>query len=137
MLIAVVRYITAMIARSVVLTRSFQSSATATPVAANGTTTAPRLTAFSSFVISVMPGRYVLICGNMRRLCHFCDGCFVTYLPMRPEVEPWRALPASVATAIEPGLEAATQDILDAIGREVPAYARRSRAASGAASAAA
>jgi hypothetical protein len=43
---------------------------------------------------------------------------------MRPEVEPWRALPASVATAIEPGLEAATQDILDSIGREVPAYAR-------------
>ena len=39
-------------------------------------------------------------------------------------MEPWRALPASVATAIEPGLEAATQDILDLIGREVPAYAR-------------
>ena len=38
--------------------------------------------------------------------------------------EPWRALPASVADAIEPEMPAVTRDILDAIADEVPAYAR-------------
>src|SRR5262245_47688412 len=38
--------------------------------------------------------------------------------------EPWRALPASVAELIEPELEAVTAEILVAIGRDVPEYAR-------------
>jgi PucR C-terminal helix-turn-helix domain len=38
--------------------------------------------------------------------------------------EPWRRLPAEVADLIEPELERATEEILAAIGREVPQYAR-------------
>ena len=38
--------------------------------------------------------------------------------------EPWRRLPARVADLIEPELEGATEEILAAIGREVPQYAR-------------
>jgi PucR-like helix-turn-helix protein len=38
--------------------------------------------------------------------------------------EPWRALPASVADVIEPELPKATREILAAIAREVPEYAR-------------
>jgi hypothetical protein len=38
--------------------------------------------------------------------------------------EPWRALPAELADAIEPELPAATEEILAAIAREVPEYAR-------------
>ena len=45
---AVSRYMHAAIARSAGLTRLFQSRAIAAIVAAKGTTTAPRLTAFSS-----------------------------------------------------------------------------------------
>src|SRR3954453_1561955 len=40
------------------------------------------------------------------------------------EAEPWRRLPAHVASVIEPELEPATREILAAIGREVPDYAR-------------
>jgi PucR C-terminal helix-turn-helix domain len=43
---------------------------------------------------------------------------------MRRETEPWRALPSAVASMIEPELEAATEEILASIAREVPAYAR-------------
>ena len=49
--------------------------------------------------------------------------------------EPWRGLPAAVADLIEPELEAVTGEILATIAREVPEYAARWRAASGAASA--
>lgn len=38
--------------------------------------------------------------------------------------EPWRGIPASVADLIEPGLDAATEEILAAIAAEVPEYAR-------------
>ena len=38
--------------------------------------------------------------------------------------EPWRALPAELADAIEPELPAATEEILATIAREVPEYAR-------------
>ena len=38
--------------------------------------------------------------------------------------EPWRALPAELADSIEPELPAATEEILTAIAREVPEYAR-------------
>jgi len=38
--------------------------------------------------------------------------------------EPWRALPAEIADAIEPELPAATEEILETIAREVPEYAR-------------
>jgi hypothetical protein len=38
--------------------------------------------------------------------------------------EPWRELPPETADAIEPGLPGATREILDAIAREVPEYAR-------------
>lgn len=40
------------------------------------------------------------------------------------QTEPWRDLPASVADVIEPEIPSTTVDILDAIGREVPEYAR-------------
>jgi hypothetical protein len=40
------------------------------------------------------------------------------------EAEPWRALPAAVASVIEPEFEAAGEEILAAIAREVPEYAR-------------
>ena len=40
------------------------------------------------------------------------------------EAEPWRRLPPDVAELIEPELEPATREILAAIGREVPEYAR-------------
>src|SRR5436305_2327612 len=39
-------------------------------------------------------------------------------------VEPWRDLPTEVADVIEPGLAVATAEILAAIAREVPEYAR-------------
>src|SRR3954471_11198724 len=38
--------------------------------------------------------------------------------------EPWRALPDGLADAIEPELPQATEEILAAIGAEVPEYAR-------------
>ena len=38
--------------------------------------------------------------------------------------EPWRGLPTEVAELIEPELEAATEEILSTIAREVPEYAR-------------
>ena len=41
-----------------------------------------------------------------------------------PEIEPWRALPAGLADAIEPELPAATEEILATIAEEVPEYAR-------------
>src|SRR5256885_7591531 len=44
--------------------------------------------------------------------------------PVRIEAEPWRRLPPDVAEVIEPELEPATGEILAAIGREVPDYAR-------------
>src|SRR3954453_5973468 len=40
------------------------------------------------------------------------------------EAEPWRRLPVEVADLIEPELAPATREILAAIGREVPEYAR-------------
>jgi hypothetical protein len=40
------------------------------------------------------------------------------------DAEPWRRLPPDVASVIEPELEPATREILAAIGREVPEYAR-------------
>jgi hypothetical protein len=40
------------------------------------------------------------------------------------KTEPWRALPASVADVVEPELPVATGEILAAIAREVPEYAR-------------
>jgi hypothetical protein len=40
------------------------------------------------------------------------------------ESEPWRALPPSIAELIEPELDATTDEILAAIAREVPEYAR-------------
>jgi PucR C-terminal helix-turn-helix domain len=40
------------------------------------------------------------------------------------EKEPWGALPAELADAIEPELPAATEEILETIAREVPEYAR-------------
>ncbi len=46
--------------------------------------------------------------------------------------EPWRALPAELADAIEPELPAATEEILAAIAREVPEYARPLEGAFGA-----
>jgi hypothetical protein len=46
--------------------------------------------------------------------------------------EPWRALPAELADAIEPELLAATEEILAAIAREVPEYARPLEGAFGA-----
>jgi hypothetical protein len=42
----------------------------------------------------------------------------------QPQIEPWRALPAELADAIEPELPAATEEILATIAREVPEYAR-------------
>src|ERR1051325_2512363 len=38
--------------------------------------------------------------------------------------EPWRGLPASVADLIEPELDEITEEILAAIGSQVPEYAR-------------
>jgi PucR C-terminal helix-turn-helix domain len=52
------------------------------------------------------------------------------YLNLRTQVtkargsEPWRALPPNVAEIIEPELDAITDEILAAIAREVPEYAR-------------
>ena len=46
--------------------------------------------------------------------------------------EPWRALPAELADVIEPELHAATEEILAAIAREVPEYARPLEGAFGA-----
>ena len=46
--------------------------------------------------------------------------------------EPWRALPAELADAIEPELPEATEEILAAIAREVPEYARPLEGAFGA-----
>jgi hypothetical protein len=46
--------------------------------------------------------------------------------------EPWRALPAKLADAIEPELPEATEEILAAIAREVPEYARPLEGAFGA-----
>jgi hypothetical protein len=40
------------------------------------------------------------------------------------ENQPWRALSAQIADAIEPELPAATEEILETIAREVPEYAR-------------
>src|SRR3954452_25170352 len=40
------------------------------------------------------------------------------------DAEPWRRVPPDVASVIEPELEPATREILAAIGREVPEYAR-------------
>ncbi len=40
------------------------------------------------------------------------------------DAEPWRRLPSDVADVIEPELEPATREILEAIGREVDEYAR-------------
>ena len=40
------------------------------------------------------------------------------------QAEPWRDLPHSIAEIIEPELDAVTDEILAAIGREVPEYAR-------------
>ncbi len=40
------------------------------------------------------------------------------------ESEPWRALPGEVAAVVEPELDAVTAEILAAIAREVPEYAR-------------
>lgn len=40
------------------------------------------------------------------------------------DLEPWRALPTSVADLIEPELEPTTEEILETIAREVPEYAR-------------
>src|ERR671922_1495552 len=40
------------------------------------------------------------------------------------QTDPWRALPAELADAIEPELPAATEEILATIAREVPEYAR-------------
>jgi hypothetical protein len=40
------------------------------------------------------------------------------------QIDPWRALPAEIADAIEPELPAATEEILATIAREVPEYAR-------------
>jgi hypothetical protein len=40
------------------------------------------------------------------------------------DTEPWRALPAAVADLIEPELDAVTAEILAAIARDVPGYAR-------------
>jgi hypothetical protein len=40
------------------------------------------------------------------------------------QIDPWRALPAELADAIEPELPAATEEILATIAREVPDYAR-------------
>jgi hypothetical protein len=42
----------------------------------------------------------------------------------RLAAEPWRRLPAAVADLIEPELDATTEEILVAIGRQVPDYAR-------------
>jgi hypothetical protein len=44
--------------------------------------------------------------------------------PPRHVAEPWRRLPAAVADVLEPELEPATEEILAAIGGEVPQYAR-------------
>lgn len=41
-----------------------------------------------------------------------------------PDTEAWRGLPAEVADVIEPELEAVTAEILAAIARDVPGYAR-------------
>ena len=41
-----------------------------------------------------------------------------------PQQEPWHALPAALADAIEPELPEATEEILTTIAREVPEYAR-------------
>jgi hypothetical protein len=41
-----------------------------------------------------------------------------------PTAEPWRSLPRGVADLIEPDLGAVTDEILAAIAREVPQYAR-------------
>src|SRR5262245_40633327 len=40
------------------------------------------------------------------------------------QIEPWRGLSPELADAIEPGLPAATEEILATIAREVPEYAR-------------
>ena len=40
------------------------------------------------------------------------------------QIDPWRALPARLADAIEPELPAATEEILTTIAEEVPEYAR-------------
>jgi hypothetical protein len=45
-------------------------------------------------------------------------------MPISVSSEPWRALPAVVADTIEPELDAVTAEILEAIAREVPGYAR-------------
>ena len=43
---------------------------------------------------------------------------------MTGEADPWRALPPTVASVVEPELEAVSEEILAAIAREVPEYAR-------------
>ncbi len=40
------------------------------------------------------------------------------------EIEPWRAVPASVADVLEPELSATSAEIMATIAREVPSYAR-------------
>ena len=42
----------------------------------------------------------------------------------KADTEPWRALPPEAADAIEPVLPEVTREILEAIAREVPEYAR-------------
>jgi hypothetical protein len=56
--IAVARYITAAITRSVTLTILFQSRTTAVSVARKGTSTAPRLATFSVLLISCISATY-------------------------------------------------------------------------------
>ena len=41
-----------------------------------------------------------------------------------PDAEPWRALPASLADDLEPALPAIADEIVTAVGREVPEYQR-------------
>jgi hypothetical protein len=47
-----------------------------------------------------------------------------TKTSVRLDAEPWRRVRPAVASVIEPELEPATREILAAIGREVPEYAR-------------
>src|SRR5262245_58967520 len=48
----------------------------------------------------------------------------VTEMTISVEIDAWRALPAEIADVIEPELDAVSAEIIAAIAREVPGYAR-------------
>src|SRR5262249_50104917 len=56
--------------------------------------------------------------------CQFLWLILIRKMTSSVETEAWRALPPAVADLIEPELDAVTAEILAAIARDVPGYAR-------------